>query len=574
MLFTIIANEIGWWEQNFQIFYNHLFINKLDKLDIQSFSTNMKQTKLTLLFFLTVSVQFLFSQQLAEVPDFYKTDKVQDIQITFAEDNWRYTLDSLRYNGDGFLKAKVSINGTTFDEVGVQYRGTKSFRTGSTRNPFNIRLDYYNKSNNIDGYSAIKLSNTLRDPSMVREVLGYEIARNYMPASWANYAKLTINGEYYGLMVNIESVQDDAFRKRYFGNINNTFFKANEVLGNEDVDGCKNNIYGSPQYDSAPKCYLNNFEKLSESGTKELMRLAQTLNEDTDKIEQMLDVDATLWMHAYNNVIVNLSSYSGNKSVNFYLYKRNDGRFVPIIWDLNLSFGSYKNVGNGSDIKTRQLNQLDPMLHADNPTKPLISKLLENPEYKKQYLSHLRTILYNHFVNGQYLERTRELQSMIRADFINDPNRSYEIGDFNDSIEKVVGKRSKIPGIDWLMGKRTDFLKKHPSIAISPSEVTNLSLSKREPMSVKHLDYFEVTAEIGQFPKKVTLMYQLDGQRNYKALSMSNKGDGKFTAKVTPPMGERSMDYYIIVENAGMFSYSPPNYMWEKHHASLDEINK
>ncbi|HMV50178.1 MAG TPA: CotH kinase family protein, partial [Blastocatellia bacterium] len=124
-------------------------------------------------------------------------------------------------------------------------------------------------------------------------------------------------------------------------------------------------------------------DKVSEHGTKELMELTRILNNETDKIETLLNVDVTLWMLAFNNVIVNLSSYTGQHSVNYYLYQDDDGRFYPIVWDLNLAFGSFKNTGVGSDLKTRDLMQLDPMLHASDPTKPLISVLLADETFNR-----------------------------------------------------------------------------------------------------------------------------------------------------------------------------------------------
>ena len=110
-------------------------------------------------------------------------------------------------------------------------------------------------------------------------------------------------------------------------------------------------------------------------------------------------MDHALWMLALNNVMVNLSSYTGNHSVNYFLYRDNSGRFQPLHWDLNLAFGSYKNTGNGSDLELKGLQNLDPLLHADNPYKPLISQLLKEPLYKKMYLSHIRQIVEDNFSN-------------------------------------------------------------------------------------------------------------------------------------------------------------------------------
>ena len=534
----------------------------------------MKHKSLLLLLFLTASVQNLISQVKSSTSDFYETDKIQDIKITFEEENWRYLLDSLRFNGDGHLEGTVMINGQEFEGAGIQYRGTKSFATGAARNPFNIILNYTNKDQNLQGYTSLKLSNSLRDPSLVREVLGYEIARTYMPAPKANYTKLSVNGEYYGLMINIESVQDAKFRERFFGESENSFFKANEVHKNGEIDGCKNGIYGSLQFEELPKCYLNNFTKLSTHGTKQMIRLAKTLDNDIKNIESILNVDETLWMLAFNNVIVNLSSYSGNKSVNYFLYQDKYGRFTPIIWDMNLSFGSYKNIGSGSDLKTRQLFSIDPLLHQNNNSKPLISKLLSVEKYKKMYLSHLRTIVYDYFDNNKYETRAKELQQLIRADVINDPNKFYELTDFNNSIEKVIGKKSKIPGLKWLMDKRKDYLKKHPSLSVFPSEIMDVSVATREPMSSKQVTNFKISAKVDKYPKKVTLMYRHDSSGAFMQANMTSSGDGLYEVTIDPDNRKRMLEYYIVAENASMISYSPSNYMWDQHSTSIEELNK
>ena len=91
----------------------------------------------------------------------------------------------------------------------------------------------------------------------------------------------------------------------------------------------------------------------SGEGWTDLQELTKVLNTDPGKIDRILDVDNALWMLALNNVMVNLSSYSGNHSINYYLYKDGNGRFQVVPWDLNLAFGSYKNTGSGSDLELK-----------------------------------------------------------------------------------------------------------------------------------------------------------------------------------------------------------------------------
>ena len=544
----------------------------------------MKQTALLLLFFLTFGLQNAISQDnAAAAADFFSADKVQDIKITFPQEKWSYFLDSLRFNGDGLLEAEVEINGRKFEKAGVRYRGFKSFTPGASRNPLHIVLNHQNPDQNIQGYTTLKLSNALRDPSMVREVLGYEIARSYMPAPKANFARVTINNKYYGLLVNVESVDERPFLERYFSaGDDNAFFKVNQDAGERNIEGCKSNIYGSLEYDKQPACYENNFDKISEHGSKELMELARILNEDPAKIESVLNVDVTLWMLAFNNITVNLSSYSGQHSVNYYLYQDTDGRFYPVIWDLNLAFGSFKNIGSGSDLKLKALQELDPLLHADNVTKPLISQLLENPDYKKAYLSHLRTILQDYFVSGKYEERAKQLQSLIRTDFINDQNKYYEIAEFDKSLAETIGKKSKIPGVVELMSKRTAYLKTHPELAVFPPGITNVEVEARKKLSSKMMEQFHITAKVDKFPKRVVLFYRLDGKGEFSPVTMQDDGkndDGTannsiYGITIVPQNGEQSIEYYIMAENPGLVSYSPAAYMWEKHKTTLEELNK
>ncbi|MFQ5447295.1 MAG: CotH kinase family protein [Saprospiraceae bacterium] len=542
----------------------------------------MKRLSLLLLIFLTAGLQMGISQEAPTATNFYDTDKVQDIKITFSVDDWQYYLDSLRFNGNGLLEATVEINGQKFEHAGVRFRGTRSFAPGMPRNPLHIELDYKNKDQNIQGYKTLKLSNSLRDPSLLREVLGYEIARSYMPAPKANFARVTVNDKYYGLLVNLESVEEPAFLEHYFGTAGNSFFKARQVIDEKCPEGCKQNIYGSLEYDSSPECYEVNFEKLSDHGTPDLMELALLLNEDPGRIESVLNVDVALWMLAFNNVLVNLSSYSGHHSANYYLYKDKDGRFNPIIWDLNLCFGSYKNIGTGSDLRTKGLIELDPLLHADNPSKPLASKLLENEEYRKMYLSHMRTILHDYFLSGKFEERAKALQSLIRPDVEKDVNRSYSMSDFDASLNKTIGRRSKIPGLVQLMSRRSSFLKSHPALAVFPSEISTVEVTKRTPLSNKKVENFHITATVTKFPKRVLLMYRLTGQEDFNQAPMKDDGkskdgeagDGVYGITIVPQNGETTIEYYIVAENAGLFSYSPANYMWEQHSTSLTDLNK
>ena len=512
--------------------------------------------------------------------NFYEVENIQEIKIKFDQDNWRYLLDSLRFNGDGLLIGSLEINGRKFNDIGVRYRESRSFQPGNKRNSMYIKLNFIDKEQNYQGHSSIKLSSALRDPSMVREVFGYEVARRYMPAPQANYARILVNGEYYGLFVNVENI-NNAFLDKHFGYKKGTFIRCAPNLVDNEPSGCKTDVYGSLQFDESAKCYLHNFQLLSESGWDDLIELTYLLNQKPDEVKRVLNIDRTLWMLAFNNVLVNLSSYTGRYSENYYLYKGKEGKFTPILYDLNLCFGSYKNTGVGSDLKLKDLQAMDPLLHVDNAAKPLISQLLRNKEYKQIYLSHISAIVNDFFRKDQYIERIRELQDLIREAFEEDKNRYYSMEDFNNSLDQTIGKRSRIPGLKELMTPRTEYLKKKVVLAVVPPQISEVTVSSREQFSSERVESFKIQARVGKFPTEVHVFYRYGDRGDFMSAEMKDDGrhndgeagDSVYGVTIKPEEGADQINYYIFAKNAKSVSYDPPRYMYEQYSSSLQELN-
>ncbi len=513
--------------------------------------------------------------------DFYDPKTIQEVRIEFEQDNWRYLLDSLRYNGDDKLIANIEVNGRNYSDVGVRYWMGTSFQPGALRNDLHIDLDMIRTTQRHADRTAIELSSAVRDPSMVREVLAYDLANTYMPASKANYAKLYINDEYWGLYVNIEPV-DERFLQDHFGSSNGAFYYSKPKQNKNIPAGCKEKVFGTLQEDMGMNCLAGNFEDLSGEGYDELAELINVLNNDPDNIADILDVDKTLWMLAYNNVLANLDSYTGQYSPNYYLYKNSDGRFVPIIWDLNLAFGSLKNTGLGSDLSVKALAKMDPLLHEDNSRKPLISQLLKNEVYKKIYLSHLRTILYDQFINNDFDKEARALQDRIQQAFIDDPNKYYEIDDFEQSLNAVVGRTSKIPGLVSFMEDRADFLKKEPNLLFLPSQLDDIQFKRRERYSNEFVKKFQIQAKVTNYPKKVSVFYRFSDKEPFKEVRAfddgnhndEKAGDDIYGVTIEPVSDSAALEYYFFVENAKTVNFDPPRYMYEPYKITLAELNR
>ncbi|MBT5078651.1 MAG: hypothetical protein HOM61_07065, partial [Candidatus Marinimicrobia bacterium] len=161
--------------------------------------------------------------------NFYDVDNIREIKLYFTQPNWDYLLDSLYLDGlEERLLASVEIDGSMYDSVGVRYKGFSSVSINTVKNPFNIKLDYIDNNQNHEGFEKIKLSNVIKDPSFLREVLSYKIARDYIPSPRANFANVYVNDSLWGLYVNVEAI-NDKFTNKHFASVNAPLFKCNPL---------------------------------------------------------------------------------------------------------------------------------------------------------------------------------------------------------------------------------------------------------------------------------------------------------------------------------------------------------
>ena len=264
-----------------------------------------------------------------------------EIEIFFSEPNWDDTLDVYYANdaGERLIADSVLIDGIADQDVGIKYKGNSSYNINNVKNPLNIKLDYVNNGQSIDGYNVLKLSNGFRDPSLVREVLSYEMAREYMPSSKATYANVWVNGILIGLYTCVQSVDDD-FTNEHFYERKGSFFKAENT--GVQVPGCTGQL-GILQYFSDTNCYQRAYEIESSNDWTKLGNFLDTLNNHFTQVENVMDIDRSLWMMAFENLTVCLDGPINTIPHNFYLFQDNNGRFSPILWDMNMAFGTFTN---------------------------------------------------------------------------------------------------------------------------------------------------------------------------------------------------------------------------------------
>jgi spore coat protein CotH len=197
-----------------------------------------------------------------------------------SQPNWDQLMDNaIATTGDYIMADSVLINGVAFDSVGVKYKGNSSYNANQVKNPWHIELDTY-INQDYQGYKDIKLANVAKDPSFIRDVLGFQIVRQYMDAPLSNFANLYVNGNLIGLYTNTEAISK-VFLEDRFGHKTNTFFSCSPPAGAGPTSGSYPNlVYLGP--DSVN--YYEEYEIKSSSGWQDLIDLCDTLSRNVTAI--------------------------------------------------------------------------------------------------------------------------------------------------------------------------------------------------------------------------------------------------------------------------------------------------
>jgi len=412
----------------------------------------------------------------------YDINTLRTIFLQFENADWEQELAAFN-NTDVEVPATAIVDGRTFRDVGVHFRGQSSYMMvpeGSKRS-LNVAFDFVHDEQNLGGYRTLNLLNANGDPTFVRAVLYSEIARSYLPAPKTNYMRVVINGESWGIYVNAQQYNKDFLRD---------FFKTEQ--------GARWKVPGSPGGRGGME-YLGDdagaYKRIYEIKTKDdpkawadLIRMFRVLNETPpDKLEAalspLLDIDGALKFLAIEMALVNTDGY-WTRASDYNIYQDVKGRFHLIPHDMNEALMTEGGPGRGGrgpgpggpppdfvrdgpadgrgfppefmrggpgrgrGFGLRPSAELDPLAGLDDGTKPLRSKLLAVPSLRTRYLSYVRDIA-ERWLDWQKLNPTlTKYRALISEDVKADTRKLYSFNAFQtgfaggvDSLQSFVERR-------------------------------------------------------------------------------------------------------------------------------------
>ncbi|TAL67086.1 MAG: PKD domain-containing protein [Bacteroidetes bacterium] len=491
---------------------------------------------------------YLFNYFGASAQDLYNDSVIVEIRIEFSQPNWR---DLLMQNvkDEKDIPCTLFFDGVRYDSVGIRYKGNSSFNVPSEKKPFNITMDAYKQDQNLLGYKTLNLNNGFFDPAFVREKIGYDVARRFLPAVKANYAKLYINNEYWALYLNIQQP-------------NKTFLKENFLSNDGNSYKC------DPRGDltwlgTDTQQYKKSYEKKTnetEADWSDLVGFIEKLNnlpQQTFQTEiyKYLDVDRALWYLAFCNILSSLDSYIGSGH-NFYFYNHPvDIRFNTIPWDLNEVLGTFQ-----MQMTIPQLESLGIYFGDQDQRRPLTRRLLSVAEWKKRYIAHYRTMLEEVMNESYWRKRVQFFQGLIRTSLEADTRKLYNMTQFdqnvnsNTQVQMGPGQRL-IPGILSFVNNRENYLWSLGEFQSDLPVATGYELTPQNPKSE---DDVKVKANTTN-TRDLNLWYSINNQPFQKIIMKSVQGEpGAYDATIPKQLpGTYIRFYFEAISNQTVYAYNP-----------------
>ena len=284
--------------------------------------------------------------------ELYRTDRLLEVSITMRGDDWdqlraqRRTFVGL-FRGEDCLdqpfgspftwfEASVTLDGETgqtFPRVEVKKKGF--IGSLSEEKPgLKIDLGEFDRELNYLGARRLTLNNSVQDPSLIRQCLGYELIQEAgIPAPRCNFARVEVNGEPLGIYINIEPYKRPFFERQY-----------------GSYEGA---LYEGTLSDFTAQA-INTFEPKNGDEERErspdLLAVQEALEGSDDglieRLSQVIDVDQFFTFWALESLLQHSDGYSGNRN-NFYLYRdfegdvEGDGRFQFLLWGIDGILGAY-----------------------------------------------------------------------------------------------------------------------------------------------------------------------------------------------------------------------------------------
>lgn len=271
--------------------------------------------------------------------ELFVEDELGTVEITVSNKNWQTILNDPM--AEEYVEASVTINGDTYDNVGIRAKGNSSLMSvaSSDSERYSLKVDFaqYDNNQTYYGLETLNLNNNFSDSTQMKEFVSYELMEQLGVATPAHsYVKVMVNGEYYGLMLAVEEI-GEAFAVTNYGSTNGFIFKPEDAGSDLKYVSDEKSDYSE----------IFNEAKMNKQTAENNSNVVNMMKEISEGDTSSLDVEQIASYFALNTALVNMDSYQGSFKHNYYLREDENSVFSVIPWDYNMSFGGFSGGASG-----------------------------------------------------------------------------------------------------------------------------------------------------------------------------------------------------------------------------------
>ncbi len=154
---------------------------------------------------------------------------VHKIEITMQD--WDSFIDTC--TNEEYASCTVTIDGEAQGTAGIRAKGNTSLSSvaqyGNDRYSFKIEFDHYQDGKTYRGLDKLSLNNLIQDATYMKDYWSYTFMSKMGVASpLCSYTEIYVNGEYWGLYLAVEGVED-AFLERNYGEDSGELYKPDSL---------------------------------------------------------------------------------------------------------------------------------------------------------------------------------------------------------------------------------------------------------------------------------------------------------------------------------------------------------
>ncbi len=362
---------------------------------------------------------------------------IVNITIDSLALEWIYTYDNRK--SDSLHLASIRFENKwiqeTVDSVGFRLRGNTS--RDSQKKSFKISFNTFLPGFEFYGLDKMNLNGEHNDPSIVRSKLCWDIFQDIgMTASRAAYAAVYINGEYYGLYIIVEHIDNEFIKSRFTdpsGNLWKCLWPADLTYKGDTPEHYHPENYIPFCGETKPYELKTNKVEYDYSQLARLIRIINKTpdNHSEDSLSTILAVPEFLKYLAVNVLTGSWDDHWYLKN-NYYLYyEPAEDIFHWIPYDYDNSFSiDWFNI----DWSTINIYQFGPTNAAE---RPLAARIMNTPRYRNLYTHFLKLYADNILGTTEWSDRLDSIKAMISPWAAADQWRTLDYGftmdDFNNS---------------------------------------------------------------------------------------------------------------------------------------------